>query len=88
MPQPYPAYKDSHVDWLGDIPAHWSIGRLKFSATSRTSSVDKHTKDDEVPVQLCNYVDVYKNEFITSDLPFMNASASSPSDLTGANDMR
>jgi hypothetical protein len=21
--KPYPAYKDSGVEWLGEIPAHW-----------------------------------------------------------------
>jgi type I restriction enzyme S subunit len=71
----YPSYRHSGIDWLGKIPAHWKIGRLKFSASARTSNVDKHTKDDEVPVQLCNYVDVYKNEFITPELTFMQASA-------------
>lgn len=28
----YPAYKDSGVDWLGDIPAHWVARRLKYVA--------------------------------------------------------
>lgn len=23
--KPYPAYKDSGVEWLGEIPAHWSV---------------------------------------------------------------
>ena len=23
--RPYPAYKDSGVEWLGNIPAHWNI---------------------------------------------------------------
>ena len=27
--QPYPAYKPSGVEWLRDVPAHWSISRLK-----------------------------------------------------------
>ncbi len=27
-------------------------------------------------VRLCNYTDVYYNEFITADLPFMQATAS------------
>jgi len=22
----YPAYKDSGIEWLGEIPAHWSLG--------------------------------------------------------------
>ena len=26
---PYPAYKDSGVPWLGDVPAHWEVRRLK-----------------------------------------------------------
>ena len=28
--KPYPAYKDSGVEWLGEIPAHWGIRRPKF----------------------------------------------------------
>ena len=27
--QPYPAYKDSGVDWLGEVPEHWEVRRLK-----------------------------------------------------------
>src|SRR5690606_36565646 len=27
--KPYPAYKDSGVEWLGEIPAHWDVKRLK-----------------------------------------------------------
>jgi type I restriction enzyme S subunit len=26
---PYPAYKDSGVDWLGRVPDHWKVERLK-----------------------------------------------------------
>lgn len=26
--KPYPTYKDSGVDWLGKIPAHWKIARV------------------------------------------------------------
>lgn len=29
--KPYPAYKDSGVPWLGEIPAYWAIERLKSS---------------------------------------------------------
>lgn len=28
----YPAYKDSGVDWLGDIPKNWEVKKLKFVA--------------------------------------------------------
>ncbi|MDH7495337.1 MAG: restriction endonuclease subunit S [Bacillota bacterium] len=27
--KPYPAYKDSRVEWLAEIPAHWEVKRLK-----------------------------------------------------------
>ena len=29
---PYSAYKPSCVPWLGDVPAHWEVRRLKFAA--------------------------------------------------------
>jgi hypothetical protein len=28
--KPYPAYKDSGVEWLGEIPAHWKNGKLRL----------------------------------------------------------
>ena len=31
--KPYPAYKDSDVEWLGEIPAHWEVKRLKYAVT-------------------------------------------------------
>ncbi|RME96007.1 MAG: restriction endonuclease subunit S, partial [Alphaproteobacteria bacterium] len=32
----YPAYKDSGVEWLGEIPAHWEVKRLKEAARLHT----------------------------------------------------
>jgi len=40
-----------------------------------TSNVDKKTSPDETPVHLCNYMDVYRNYYITKGLDFMPASA-------------
>jgi type I restriction enzyme S subunit len=39
------------------------------------SNVDKKTKEDETPVRLCNYTDVYYNQFIRRDMAFMSATA-------------
>ena len=25
----YPAYKDSGVEWLGEVPEHWEVKKLK-----------------------------------------------------------
>ena len=27
--KPYPAMKDSGVEWLGEVPEHWEVRRLK-----------------------------------------------------------
>ena len=42
----------------------------------RVSNVDKHTREDEIPVRLCNYTDVYKNDHIQQGIAFMGATAS------------
>ena len=34
--QPYTAYKPSGVEWLGDVPAHWGLVRLKDVAQVQT----------------------------------------------------
>ena len=34
--QPYPAYKPSGVEWLGDVPAHWEVRRLKTLCTMKS----------------------------------------------------
>ncbi|MBM3451136.1 MAG: hypothetical protein FJX78_09205 [Armatimonadetes bacterium] len=73
--KPYPAYKDSGVEWLGEIPAHWEVKRLKTFASVQLSNVDKKSVEGEEPVRLCNYVDVYYNDHITSSLAFMPATA-------------
>jgi len=30
--RPYPKYKPSGIEWLGEIPVHWEVRRLKFAA--------------------------------------------------------
>ncbi len=73
---PYPEYKDSGLSWLGDIPSHWDARPLRRIARVQLSNVDKHTFEEETPVLLCNYTDVYKKTWITPRLSFMKASAS------------
>ena len=67
--------KPSGIDWLGDIPEHWEVPRLRNMAELRVSNVDKHKKKGEYPVRLCNYTDVYKDKAINADMPFMAATA-------------
>jgi len=67
--------KDSGIDCLGNIPKHWVKGKIKNRFFLKPSNVDKKSYDDEISVELCNYVDVYYNDFITNDLAFMSATA-------------
>ncbi len=39
--------KPSGIDWLGDIPAHWEIRRLRFIAALNKSRQPDHLKDDD-----------------------------------------
>jgi type I restriction enzyme S subunit len=71
----YQAYKDSGVEWLGEVPSHWSVERLKRVSRVTPSNVDKKHVEGEQRVRLCNYTDVYYNDLITSDMEFMWATA-------------
>lgn len=53
----------------------WTTVTLAEIADIRFSNVDKKTIAGETPVRLCNYMDVYVNNYITEDLPFMEATA-------------
>ena len=53
----------------------WHMAPLRDIIHLRISSVDKKTKEDEQLVRLCNYTDVYYNNFIYGDMDFMTATA-------------
>ena len=76
MFEQYESYRDSGLHWLGKVPDEWKVKRLKDMALIQYSNVDKKIYDNQKNIFLCNYVDVYKNEFITHDISFMKATAS------------
>lgn len=53
----------------------WDNYYLTDVANVIVSPVDKKTVEDEIPVELCNYTDVYYNTRITRDIQFMKATA-------------
>jgi len=52
--QPYPAYKDSGVEWLRDIPVHWSMTRIKYVVAINSDALPENTEPDHV----LRYVDI------------------------------
>ena len=51
--QPYPAYKPSGVEWLGEVPHHWNVRRLRQCGTMvggmTPSMVERRFWDGEIP---------------------------------------
>jgi len=58
--QPYPAYKDSGVEWLGEVPEHWNL------APNRT--LFKEIKDRGYPDELLLSVTIARGVIQQSDL--------------------
>jgi type I restriction enzyme S subunit len=59
-----------------DTRKTWKPVRLGDIAKVIVSSVDKKSYSFEKKVRLCNYTDVYYNDFICADVKFMSATAS------------
>lgn len=64
MTKRYPKYKNSGIDWIGEIPEDWQLIKLKNISVMRLSSVDRHIYKDELQVPICHYPQAYKNEKI------------------------
>jgi len=60
---------------LGEIPEEWDIKRLDVITKIIVSNVDKKVNETEEPILLCNYKDVYDNDYICSKLNFMKGTA-------------
>ena len=57
--KPYPAYRDSGVPWLGEVPVHWEVRRL--GQMGRLSKGNGGNKEDEtlVGIPCVRYGDLY-----------------------------
>ena len=53
MPK-YETYKDSGIEWLGEIPAHWKVKKLKFSTLINKESLPENTQRNHI----LEYVDI------------------------------
>jgi type I restriction enzyme, S subunit len=40
---PYPSYKPSGIAWLGEIPLHWEVRKLKYSVSINDESLAENT---------------------------------------------
>jgi len=58
-----------------NVPEGWEVKPLSYCVDIANSNVDKKYHDDETEVKLCNYTDVYSNNYIDKTIDFMVATA-------------
>ena len=63
--QKYPAYKDSGVEWIGEIPEHWEVKRLKQTMRLITNKSIEETQN----IALEN-IESWSGKYIPSDTEF------------------
>lgn len=51
---PYPRYRSSFVEWLGDLPKHWDVKRLKFVVSINDEALPETTDPNSELI----YVDI------------------------------
>ena len=62
--RPYPAYKDSGVEWLGEVPEHWERARLKaFLLRPMRNGLFKKKDAFGSGAPLVNVADIYHDSF-------------------------
>src|SRR5437763_10031233 len=72
--KPYPAYKDWSVEWLGEIPTHWEVKRLKYVAAMNPDVLSEDT-DSNYVLRYIDISNVDSNGFMldAQELQFGNA---------------
>lgn len=79
MKQKYSSYKDSGVEWIGEIPSHWEAIRLGVLGDFTSSGIDKKIVDGEQLVRMVNYTDIIRSRVhypvLNEDLEFMIVSS-------------
>lgn len=60
MKQRYSKYKDSGIEWIGEIPEHWEVRRLKFICELNSDTLPENTNPD----LKIEYVDIGSVSFV------------------------
>jgi type I restriction enzyme, S subunit len=52
--KPYPEYKESGIDWLGNIPSNWNVRKIKYGSRINSRTISEKTD----PSYEIEYVDI------------------------------
>lgn len=69
----YSSYKESGVEWLGEIPEGWEVRRLGNMGMFSASGIDKYLNKNESPVKIINFTDIFSNKshILNSNINYM-----------------
>jgi len=72
----YLKYKPSGIEWIGEIPEHWEVEKMRYIGNFTSSGIDKRINEDEPLVKIINYTDIYGNStrLLTSERNYMEVS--------------
>jgi len=65
--KPYPKYKDSGIQWIGEIPEEWEVRKSSSFGFFSSSGINKKTEPYEDLVKMVNYTDIYGNNSLVID---------------------
>ena len=65
--QPYPEYKDSGVEWLGEVPTHWFLHALKRSVSGCVNGIWGDEPNGDSDLIVLRVADFDRNKLIISD---------------------
>jgi type I restriction enzyme, S subunit len=63
----YPAYKDSGIEWLGVIPEHWEVLRLRFQAKINPSRSELNNRSESLNVSFIPMESIHEYGGLTLD---------------------
>lgn len=64
----YPVYKESGFKWLGEVPEHWEVRRLKFSADLISNKIN--AKDSEVQFIGLENIESFTGKIVAANSEF------------------
>lgn len=74
--KPYPAYRDSGVEWIGQVPEHWDVKPIKVVASCNDDSIPESVSPD-TPIRYVDISAVSHDEGITNAEPMLFGNAPS-----------
>ena len=72
----YSKYKDSGVEWIGEIPEEWEINKIKFYFEIKSGKTLQSSKknEDDIQVPYITAGNVFWDKIEIDDLSMMNVS--------------